>query len=152
MRRDSYRDAATLAFVRYGNLKGKSIDEYKEEFRQSTISDMRYIDPALVSSHLDGEFKRYSGFFDDLYAVDATLRYFEESGREYISDAVRYVYMSSSSYPSHKDTVSRVRRYAITVPVSEKTVYKWLEMARVYYSKKRGLAFEVPAGFVSSKW
>lgn len=153
MRRDCFRGAATLAFIRYGELRGKTADEYREDLKRNIIEELKYGDPAVVSQKVEADLRRYEGFFDDLYAVEEVFGYFLSTNRGYIVDAVRAVYMA---YPrgnlSHKDTVYRVRHHAMAVPVSEKQVYKWLEMARALYAKRRGLALETPPGFVGSKW
>lgn len=152
MKRDCFRDTATLAFVRYGELGGKSAEEYKNELKKDIIEETKYTDPANVSQKIETEMERYRGFFDDMYAVEEVFGYFASTNREYVIDAVRFVYMNCSRHPSHKETAYRVRAHALNVPVSEKQVYKWLEMARALYAKKRGLAIEVPPGFACSKW
>lgn len=153
MKRDCYRDAATLAFIRYGELRGKTADEYREELKKSIIDELKYGDPAAVSQKVESELRRYEGFFDDLYAVEEVLGHFLSKDKEYVVDAVKAVYMA---YPfgkmSHKETVYRVRCHAYSVPVTEKQVYKWLKDARVLFAKKRKLAFEVPPGFAGSIW
>lgn len=151
MKRDYFRDIATLAFVRYGELRGKSAEEYCTQMKSDIIEETKYTDPAMVNQRLISEMQRLSGFFEDLYAVEEVFGYFEATNREYIIDAVRFVYMSHSRPPSHKETIYRVRAHAMNVPVSEKQVYKWLEMARTLFAKKRGLAIEVPPGFSGSR-
>ena len=152
MRRDSYRDAATLAFVRYGELRGLTAEGYKEALLVQLAEDYKVFDEKASDSHISDELRRYSGFFDDLYAVEETFGFLMERGKDYIVDAVRAVYMTYPyRVPSHRETVYKVRSHAIEVPVSEKQVYKWLEIARDVYSRKRGLAMDAPDGFAKSK-
>lgn len=127
MKRDYFRDTATLAFWRFGALRNKSVEEY------------------LAENNINRE--EYRGFCEDLFAVSDTLLELASTNREYIVEAVREIYMCSRKYPDHKDIAGRVRRYALIVPASEKTVYKWLETARDIYTLKRGLATNTPPGF-----
>ena len=127
MKRDHYRDTATLAFWRFGLLRNKSAEEY------------------ITENNIERE--QYKGFCEDLFAVSDTLLELAATKREYIVEAVREIYMCSRKYPDHKDIACRVRRYALMVPATEKTVYKWLEVARNIYALKRGLAIDTPPGF-----
>ena len=152
MKRDSFRDAATLAFVRYGELRGLTADEYKDRMRRRVAEDCQFFESEMREERILAEITRYAAFFDDLYAVEETLGYFMEKNKEYIVDAVRAVYMSyPHRYPTHGETTYRVRAHSISVPVSEKQVYRWLEEARHIYCKKRGFAVVAPAGFEEYK-
>lgn len=148
VKRDYLRDYATEAFARYGKLGEISRETYSEKLKQDIRQQMRHLDPGLITKKVESELERYSGMLDDIEAARKTLEYFTESNRQYISDAVRAVYMAPPhNVPSHREVVYRVRYHALCVPVTEKQVYKWLQMARVLFAKERGLAFEMPPGF-----
>ena len=127
MKRDRCRDYATQAFVWFGAVRNKSVEEFIVEEGIDTVE--------------------YEKFCADLFAVEKTFFKLASTNREYIIDAVREVYMCSRKFPKHRDIAGRVRRYSFLVPTSEKTVYKWLETARNIYALERGLAVHIPLGF-----
>lgn len=127
MKRDRCRDYATQAFVWFGAVRNKSVEEF------------------IVEEGIDAV--EYEDFCADLFAVAETLFELAATDREYIIDAVREVYMCSRKFPGHDDIACRVRHHAFAVPATEKTVYKWLETARDIFADKRGLTVKVPPGF-----
>lgn len=76
----------------------------------------------------------------DFNAVQKTLELLACGGRQYIVDAVKAVYFVDCQKPLSKQTIAlRVRRFAITMPADERTVYRWLREARWICMSVRGL-------------
>ena len=77
---------------------------------------------------------------EDFDAVQKPLELLARGGRRYIVDAVKAVYFVDCQKPISKHTIAlRVRRFAITMPADERTVYRWLREARRICMGIRGL-------------
>lgn len=67
----------------------------------------------------------------DFDAVEKTLELLVHGGRRYIADAVKAVYFVDCQKPLSKHAIAlRVRRFAVTMPADERTIYRWLREAR----------------------
>lgn len=77
----------------------------------------------------------------DLAAASDTLEELAHSGKRYIADAIRAVYMVDPHKPLHTKAIAlRVRRFAITEGHADaSTVYRWLQEGRKLCAKKRKL-------------
>lgn len=72
----------------------------------------------------------------DIYAINGMFEYLDREGKEYISKAVREVYMF---FPrtGKRHTSSRVLAYAMRAYADERTVYRWLSYAAKVFTKLR---------------
>lgn len=76
----------------------------------------------------------------DIAAVQRTLHYFSAGGREGVVEAVKAVYFVSPGVEIGKGDISaRVERYAAEYYASVRSVYGWLQKARLRFAKERGL-------------
>ena len=77
----------------------------------------------------------------DIAAVSDTLSELAHSGKRYIADAIRAVYMVDPHKPLHTKSIAlRVRRFAITEGHADtSTVYRWLQEGRRMCARKRML-------------
>ena len=112
MKKDLIRDYATEAFRTYARLGCPS----------STVSTG---DAALDA---------------DITAVQRTLRQIVADGGDGIVAAVRAVYFTAAEREIAKGDISaRVERFAAEYYVSVRSVYGWLQKARLRFAKERGL-------------
>ncbi len=76
----------------------------------------------------------------DIAAVQRTLRFFAADGREGIVQAVEAVYFVSPGAEIGKGDISaRVERHAAEYYASVRSIYGWLQKARMRFAKERGL-------------
>ena len=137
MRRDHIRDYATAAFRFYARVGKLSGDEYLKMVRGSF---------GCVENNLQREIKaccaanEIMGACQDLDAVRRTLDILELSGKAYAAQAVREVYFTRPSGEiSGRVIAGRVRDFSLSCPASERTVYRWLSLARKVFARERGL-------------
>lgn len=115
----SIGDRAVRAFRKYAKLCpecGKlSYFDFCERLRKASASD----DDAM-----------------SMLAVHDTLRLLTASGRSESADAVRYVYFAANGRVPRKNEISdRVRRFALTSYIDERTVWRRLYEAKALYMK-----------------
>jgi hypothetical protein len=118
--REYWMDYATHAFVRYAKLGCPSTEEYA----------------LSVSGRADAY-----GRILDVDAVNRVLDVLALRGRDDVIGAIRAVYfVSPQGKPRHGAITMRARRYAVDCPADERTVYRWLKMARRMFAEQRKLA------------
>lgn len=80
---------------------------------------------------------------EDIRACEAVFRKLNNSGRELVCAAVRAVYMVDPWRKVTRGEYSgRALRFALDVPLSERQVYYYLEMARDLFAIERGLRID----------
>ena len=73
-------------------------------------------------------------------AADKTIDLLERGEKGHIVDALKAVYFIYPLQPLRRGDISgRVRRFALTYPAEERTVYRWLKEARLLCAAIRGL-------------
>lgn len=102
MKKDPERTRAIAAFIRYAEL------EYP--------------------SNEDAIFYEYE-VIKDICAINGMFEYLDREGKEYISKAVRDVYMFLPGNGLKRNISSRVLAYATKAYADERTVYRWLNCA-----------------------
>ncbi len=110
MKKDPERTRAIAAFVRYAEL------EYP-----------RNEDSIFFESE---EIK-------DICAINGMFEYLDREGKEYISKAVRDVYMFLPGVGRKRNISGRVLAYATKAYADERTVYRWLNCAVKIFTKIR---------------
>lgn len=73
----------------------------------------------------------------DLMAVARMFAHLEREGKDYISAAVRDVYMFARLSSRKRVTSERVLAHAMTVYADERTVWRWLKYARELFVELR---------------
>ena len=143
MKKDFIRDYATGAFIRYASLGCPTREEYEEKLRRDVYNRLSLKEPRIILMKADAEIASRKPILDDIEAVEKMFAMLEANGKEYISKAVRAVYFASAvGRPSRKEIVNRVLCYARSVPIDERSVYRWLKYARELFAMLRGLTIE----------
>lgn len=143
MKKDFIRDYATGAFVRYAALGCPTRAEYEEKLRRDVYNRLSLKEPRIILMKADAEIAARKPLLEDIEAVERMFAMLEANGKEYISNAVRAVYFASAAErPSRKEIVSRVLCYARSVPIDERSVYRWLKYARELFAMLRGLTID----------
>lgn len=110
MRKDPERDYATAAFRLWGSYNCPTPEE----------SAMLMLTGKITKSELC-----------DLEACAQVFDALRKRGRGYIIDAVRAVYLCLPEKTLGRTEISsRVTSFAITLPADERTVYRYLQIAR----------------------
>ena len=143
MKKDFIRAYATGAFARYEHLGRPTRAEYEAKIRQEVYTRLSLKEPRIILMKADAEVSARKPILDDIEAVQKMFDMLEENGKGYISKAVEAVYLiSSDGRPSRNEIVNRVLHYANSVPIDERSVYRWLKYARELFAMFRGLTIE----------
>ena len=137
MKRDHLRDYATEAFRFYARVGKLSGDEYLKAVRGSFGCVENELQREINANHAANDAMAAAC---DLDAVKRTLDDLEFSGKMHAAQAVRAVYfVMPSGKISGKVIAGRVRDFSLSCPASERTVYRWLSLARKVFARERGL-------------
>ena len=146
---DNIRDYATSAFVKYSRLGCPTRVDREEQIRCEIHRRHAEKDPKYVVTLAEIELRRMRGHLDDIDAVNRTFDmlygYNANVGKstqngEDIANAVKGVYFAFGSEKLTRKMITlRVRAHAMSVPVDERTVYRWLKYARELFAVIRGL-------------
>lgn len=143
MKKDFVRDYATAAFVYWARHGCPTFKEASERIRAKAIRRAQGSDPALALIYADAEVDKAAAGLCDIMACAETFRVLEESGKGLVCDAVRAVYMAEPwKEPQQHDISSRVLKFALKVPLSERQVWYYLDEARKTFAIMRGLRVE----------
>lgn len=135
---DHLRDYATDAFRFYARVGKLTGDEYIDLVKSDSAcgqqpKEIREINALHAASEA-------LGAAYDLDAVRRTLEHLETIGKRDAILAVKAVYFVMPSLPlGYNEIASRVRRFSLSLPASERTVYRWLRLARKVFAIERGL-------------
>jgi len=142
--KEFFGDYASHAFVRFAYLGRPTAEEYAERIRKEALRDMAYADPQDALQVAEKAVERVKGRLDDIAAVNAVLTALEREGKQHVIDAVAAVYfVNPQGKPRHGALQSRLRRFAIDYPASDRTVYKWLKCARLLFALHRNLDTDI---------
>ncbi len=142
MKKDNYKDMAVLAFFRYANRGVPTHEQYEAFLRDKVKKEHIGDDPKFISVCEEKEIERHKPAFDDIDAIARMFETLDAKGQEYISEAVRAVYLvPGEKMPSNKDLYFRVVAHAVNSYADISTVYRWLKRARDLYVFFRG--FEI---------
>lgn len=142
MSKDWCRDYATAAF-RLWKMNGQQTrSEIEDRIRNGYIRNNPG-DPQVVNIKAQAEVDKRFAELNDIDACAETFRLLRESGKDYVCKAVEDVYMYDAQRDLHRGEITRrVIRVAVTLPASEREVYRWLAEARTLFSALRGLRIE----------
>lgn len=140
MKKDFIRDYATEAFVYWARHGCPSYDEAVERVRARALRRAYGSDPQRASAYADAEVDKAAAGLCDIMACAETFRILDNTGKGLVCDAVRAVYMVEPwKKPKQQDISSRVFKFAMKVPLSERQVWYYLDEARKTFALMRGL-------------
>ena len=153
---DNTREYATAAIIRYAHLGCPTRREYEDTIRRQAYDRLILKNPEQIIRAADKEIETNRALLDDIDAVDKMFRVLRGSlqykgierlpsirNGDDIANAVSFVYFPlCKGVPSHRNIAGRVRAYAVSLPTTERTVYRWLRYARRLFALIRGLTVE----------
>lgn len=143
MKKEVYRDYATAAYIFWAHKGYITGDEFIEKVKQKAIRESKNEEPADANRYIRACVTNHLASKKDIEACCKAFSLFEESGKEYICDAVRSVYGIYPVFTIRRgDITARVRAYAHSANTDERNVYRWLEQARKTFAAMRGLRFD----------
>lgn len=110
----------------------------KDNFSEYSKEAFRYY--AACRNAPEAQQTAEDGAQADMEAVRRTIHALREYGDE-AEKALRMVYLCADK-PRRGDIQSRVRRASMEIPMCEKSVYKYLALARLTFARERGLRTE----------
>lgn len=152
MKKDNIRDYATEAFRLYARLGEPTYEGLKEKIYQYALREERKSEVhsmSCISNPTETQIRNAQNTVDefesclmDVLAVDAAFRILEtrENGPS-IKAAVEMVYFVFPDREIRKGEIQeRARRAALAIFADERTVYRYLKIAREIFAKERGLS------------
>lgn len=140
MKKDYIRDYATEAYVYWARHGCPTYDEAIERIRNRAIRRAQGIDQVKAIAYAEAEVDKAAAGLCDIMACSEAFRVLEAGGKGLVCDAVRAVYMVEPwKKPQQHDISSRVLKFALKVPLSERQVWYYLEEARKNFAIMRGL-------------
>ncbi len=143
MKKDFIRDYATAAF-RLWALRGcPTYEQAAERIKNSAYKKINTTEPKEIIRFIQAELDKRGAELCDIMACEDTFRALEESGKSYICEAVKAVYMENPQHELKSDEITkRVLWVAQNMPASERQVYRWIAEARNLFALSRGLRVE----------
>jgi hypothetical protein len=136
MRKNSVTDYATAAFALYFKYGCRGSEELREYLYHREL--LKYDQPEIAVKRAETVATEYASLISDVAAVEKTLGLFKQCGDSARYKAVELVYLQGGA--NNRKAISlRVRRAALTIPASERTIYRWLREARTVFAEFRGL-------------
>lgn len=143
MKKDFTIDYVTAAFCMWACHNCRTYDEEVAEITKRARNRAAYVDPQKLHGFIDAEITNRHSELADIAACAETFRLLEKGGEKEICDAIRAVYMATPHrVPRRQEISGRVLAYALDVPVSERTVYRWLRKGRKMFCALRGLRYD----------
>lgn len=122
-KKEWYMDYAVHAFTFYALMGRPTREEYVERLHR-TGQDIDKMQGAVL----------------DIEAVNKMLEQLQEEHRQYIIAAVEETYFKNTrGKPEYGDIKLAVTRLTFQLYASDRTVQRWLEYAKLLFSKLRGL-------------
>ena len=138
--KDHIRDYATAAFRFWAKWQGKDnyirylVDDLQRQKGSGLISPT---EAAVI--HKEQVIEAYKAEIADLEAVEEVIKICERHYADVLR-AVRMVYFISPDRPLRwGDIVDRVHDAEISIPASDRQIYRWLKQARTLFAEERGL-------------
>lgn len=143
------RDYATAAFRFYAQ-NGMSAEYYKSRIYNEALEEQKKVEKGCgISCPTEAAIMRAEqrvnekiAEIKDMEAVDKVMA--ELSAEPYpgksIMETIKIVYFKDANKNLKKgDIHNRVHQAVINIPASERSIYGWLNRARVMFAEKRGL-------------
>lgn len=140
MKKDFTRDYTTEIFRAYAAAGEPSYERARTTIYEAELSKRDHIDPQTAVSQAEAAVDKQTPYLLDIMAADKTIDLLERGEKGHIVDALKAVYFIYPLQPLRRGDISgRVRRFALTYPAEERTVYRWLKEARLLCAAIRGL-------------
>ena len=146
MRKSHIRDYATSAFQFFA-LEG-SAEGYRQriwneavyEHQQREIHGSAGAPTESAVIHADIALKAHLGAIADLEAVEKVIHALELMEHGHILKALRIVYMQEPEREIEWGEIKdRMQQASLSIPASERQVYRWLAEVRRMFAEERGL-------------
>lgn len=147
--KDHIREYATEAFRFYASVRmtadqykkmiyDETLENYKKKETNNSFSISKPVEAAIMAAEKEVD-KRISEI-RDLEAVEMTLSELTAMYRYDIIQAVKIVYFKEPEEGIKKGEIqNRVHTAELSIPASERSIYRWLGKARKLFAEKRGL-------------
>lgn len=143
IKKDALRDYATSAFIFWARHGCPTYVEAVDRIRERAFSRAWGIDPQKAKQYADAEIEKARAGLEDIRACESVFKKLDASGREFVCEAVKAVYMADPwRNPRKGEYSARALRFALEVPLSERQVYYYLEQARDLFAVERGLRID----------
>lgn len=140
MKKDHARDIAEDGFADYAKWRGCTRERCVEIIRRATREQFQELPPDKVMVKADEAVAEAKPLLDSIEAVHRTFDTLRRNKKEYIIDAVEFVYCSSPNRkPARNEISMRIRAYAMRIYADDRTVYRWLREARNLYAYYLGV-------------
>ena len=124
----------------FARLGCPSYERAREIVYQQELNKRSECPPDIAVVQAERAVEKQTPTLLDILAVDETITLLEKGEKSNIVKAVKAVYFVNPQQPLRRGDISnRVRRFAITYPADERTVYRWLKEARLLCAAIRGL-------------
>lgn len=140
MEKDFTKQYTTEAFRLFARLGCPSYERAREIAYQQELHKRSECPPDIAVIQAERAVEKQTPTLLDILAVEETITLLERGEKSNIVKAVKAVYFVNPQQPLRRGDISnRVRRFAITYPADERTVYRWLKEARLLCAAIRGL-------------
>ena len=124
----------------FARLGCPSYERAREIVYQQELNKRSECPPDIAVVQAERAVEKQTPTLLDILAVEETITLLEKGEKSNIVKAVKAVYFVNQQQPLRRGDISnRVRRFAITYPADERTVYRWLKEARLLCAAIRGL-------------
>ena len=124
----------------FARLGCPSYERAREIVYQQELNKRSECPPDIAVVQAERAVEKQTPTLLDILAVEETIALLEKGEKSNIVKAVKAVYFVNPQQPLRRGDISnRVRRFAITYPADERTVYRWLKEARLLCAAIRGL-------------
>lgn len=140
MEKDFTKQYTTEAFRLFARLGCPSYERAREIVYQQELNKRSECPPDIAVVQAERAVEKQTPTLLDILAVEETITLLEKGEKSNIVKAVKAVYfVNPQQHLRRGDISNRVRRFAITYPADERTVYRWLKEARLLCAAIRGL-------------
>lgn len=140
MEKDFTKQYITEAFRLFARLGCPPYERAREIVYQQELNKRSECRPDIAVVQAERAVEKQTPTLLDILAVEETISILEKGEKSNIVSAVKAVYFVNPQQPLRRGDISnRVRRFAITYPADERTVYRWLKEARLLCAAIRGL-------------
>lgn len=140
MKKDFTRDYTTEVFRAYAAAGEPTYEEMRKRIYEEELSKRSSLDPAIAISQAEIATEKQTPYLLDIMAAEKTIELLERGEKPQIIAATKAVYFTRPLQPLRRGDISdRVRRFSISYPADERTVYRWLKEARLLCAAVRGL-------------
>lgn len=140
MKKESYRDYATDAYIFWAEKGYISGADYIDAVKRKAIARSKDAEPEEAYKYISVCVANNTASQKDLDACCRAFDFLRDSNKDYICDAVKNVYgVCPHKALKRGEITGRVKAYACAANTDERNVYRWLAQARKIFAAMRGL-------------